>query len=469
MQLKRDELISHFSAFGDIENVRICNKAKRPFAYVKFTLAESASKALGIDSHIIAGRRVNVAASCKHQDNTSLLDLNDDCLLEILSMNCLDLSDLLLVAHTCRRLKEIAGRVFRREHKTCDISSLCEGDVESAQLIMKMFGSEITDLEIGGCLEILLPSVAEYCSTLKSLYLYNLVILENCWAAEFRFKNLQKLRIKCCSFEGASKQIFADCGSLVELEITGRCSEFILGYAFPKLQRFERRHDFDGDLIESFISRHRNLKSLKIDAYVSPYELQLIAKGLETLACWIPIGATLDLSNISHLRELHIHCGGQNVTQTALELDKLKLLESLTLQTAGIDQELIRTLSQLKKLQVMELLWCTELDNLNRIDDLDQLTTLKIVSWQEHVDSDIVLLVQRMSKLNYLRIQVPQFEMNMEKYLKIVDVVRRRPNRSKLTFELRSSYYEDFNCDMLRQCFTRNAHLVEIKFENDRL
>lgn len=68
--------------------------------------------------------------------------------------------------------------------------------------------------------------------------------------------------------------------------------------------------------------------------YVQSSTLKLFAscKRLETLACLIPYGATLDFANIGHLREVEIFRRNQNVMIATLALENLKLLESLTIE-----------------------------------------------------------------------------------------------------------------------------------------
>lgn len=153
MQLRHEEIVDHFSVFGEVKTVqiqnklkysyeyvngiRICNETKQLYGFVKLTLAKSAAKALGVDCHVIAGRRVDVVvANDKHQDLTMLLDLNDDCILEILSMKCLRVRDLCSVAETSCRLREIAGRAFSREHKTCDLNALSKQKMKRAARIL---------------------------------------------------------------------------------------------------------------------------------------------------------------------------------------------------------------------------------------------------------------------------------------------------------------------------------------------
>lgn len=238
-----------------------------------------------------------------------------------------------------------------------------------------------------------------------------------------------------------SKQFFADCRSLVELEIS---------------------HS-DWDLIVPFISLNRNLKSLIVNQDVPSSTLQLLAnyKQLETLGFCAPHTVTVDLSNHGHLRKLLIECRGRNFPEAALGLENLQFLEELQLFGREVDSEFVRTLSQLKRLRVLEFFRCTELHSFERISMLSQLTMLTTltIDSEERADLDIALLVQRLSKLNCLTLEAHEFTFDLELYLRMVDVVRRSPDRSKLTFRLRS-YGTNYN--NLLPHFARNAHLVEM-------
>lgn len=261
--MSRDEIVSHFSAFGDVKSVRICNSPTRSYGFVQFTEAESAGKAL--KTKTIAGRTVKVALACDgHRTKSSLFDLNDDCIHEILSAECLSEMDLCSVAETGPRLKGIAGRIFRKKHKTCDLNKLSKNEATSAQRIMKNFGSVVTHLRIPGhrfneqATNEILDSLAKCSNNLKSLDLSRFNIPEN-FAAKLRplFNNLQKLKMKACTFNGASKELFAHCGSLVELELNDGYFEFIAENTFPKLESFDSIMGYSDipDVWASFIVR----------------------------------------------------------------------------------------------------------------------------------------------------------------------------------------------------------------------
>lgn len=409
------------------------------------------------------------------------MDLNDDCILGILSMKCLSLVDLCSVATTCRRLSEIARQVYKREHKhkTFDVQLLSEGNLARAKQFLMLFGSEMLDLELQGEPNLsewssqLLEYVTEHCSTVQTLNLKCYNIPANL-TAKLRpvFNKLEKLRMNGCKFEGSSKELFADCASLMELEIydVDHNVAFIFGHTFPKLEHFECTHIEDSDWLAPFITRNLSLRSLRILFVVGPSLLSSIAncKRLETLILTrsIPENGMLDLSNLRHLRKLDIICFRKIVSENTLGLQNLHSLEELTLHAAEIDSELVGTLSQLRQLQVLKLLYCTELTelhNLNSMGELGQLTTLEITSRERFLFLELDLLVQRLSKLNCLKIRQRRFNIDLETYWRIVDVVRERPDGTKLTIRLGVS--STFNFNDLVTHFSSNTHLVEIIFD----
>lgn len=147
----------------------------------------------------------------------------------------------------------------------------------------------------------------------------------------------------------------------------------------------------------------------------------------------------------------------------ALGLDKLKFLEQLTFDSAEIDSKFVAFLPQLKRLRMLKLKYCLGLENLNRIDDLNQLTTLKITdsSTESELHLDVARLVKRLSKLHFLSLDMYGFSLGKEKYFRIVDAMRRRRDESKLLLRYRSRF--DYS-DWLPH-FARRANLVEMIVE----
>lgn len=332
-QLKSADILSHFSAFGVMKSVRIRNKPTRLYGFVAFTEPKSAAKALEIEMHTIAGCRVEVSIAYRqHQHRTDLLNLNDDCIIEILE--CLSMLDLCSIADTSCRLREIAKRVFRRNEKDWDIiGDFRRGEVKQAERVFVNFGSMMARLTF--CYskwKEFLDYVTKYCGkALKSVDFYMCFIPDDL-TTKLRpiFKNLQELSLKKCHFAG-DKTLFGDCESLVKLIIHQHDPvKLIYKNTFPKLEilRFVPCDESDDDSFDDesddeedwtfdpFLLRHKNLKELSIlECNITPSVIVDNFKRLEHFEFTIPADTTFDLSNFNHLKMLSIDCNNRKVNE----------------------------------------------------------------------------------------------------------------------------------------------------------
>lgn len=168
-----------------------------------------AAKVLAVKEHRISDRIVEVlAATADHInlsfDNTieaaspidSILDLNDDCLIQIFEM--LPQSDRLSILDTCSRLRTIAQRTMRVFNLTKIVGR--DDDITEATRIIKMIGSSINNLQWDTDCGLsakrvydVFKLIDKYCSSLKSLNM----------ACErgFVFSSLRRIVKKLESFE----------------------------------------------------------------------------------------------------------------------------------------------------------------------------------------------------------------------------------------------------------------------------
>lgn len=163
---------------------------------------------------------------------TNLLDLNDDCLYEILSLKFISIDDLCSVARTSVRLKEMANQIFVAKYKTCDLRiNLFSEYNPPAERILFTFGALISELFIGEEGDVLMDRYCAYlldlvtkcCSVgvLESLHLYECYIPEELTERlKPFFSKLLKLRLHCFHTYGKGKELFNECKSLVELKIS---------------------------------------------------------------------------------------------------------------------------------------------------------------------------------------------------------------------------------------------------------
>ncbi|XP_037044401.1 uncharacterized protein LOC119080256 [Bradysia coprophila] len=200
---------------------------------------------------------------------THLQDLNEYCLLDIFTTKTLDLTDLCSIAETSKRFKEIVRRIIPKELRlSTENVHLYEVNLGKYQLrswmsdegrkdlkrIFKSFGSLLLKVSVNSAgirydafntELLLLQLITIHCvGNLKSLNLSlnneNLVMrIPPALAAELRpiFEQLQIIHLKNVFVDG-DITLFANCNSLVDLELINVRNCLILENAFPKLNTF---------------------------------------------------------------------------------------------------------------------------------------------------------------------------------------------------------------------------------------
>lgn len=216
--------------------------------------------------------------------------MNEDCLLEIFSVESLGLMDLCSIAETCKRFWSIAQRLvgkklelvafdWKYQFKSEKVNYLsyeapAQNDIER---LFKKFGSCLSVVKIGGTKgrqeRFLFDLVKKHCDEkLKHLSISNLRISAALTAKlKSVFKRLT-FSLSDLLIEG-DKSIFSQLDSLVELtRIRVRNGSPILENTFPQLERFTYlsvnfKKYRDGpylETVQAFITRHTALKSLDI-------------------------------------------------------------------------------------------------------------------------------------------------------------------------------------------------------------
>ncbi|XP_037040422.1 uncharacterized protein LOC119077341 [Bradysia coprophila] len=237
-----DHLFDYFSRFGPVRSVRIHVHASNTFGFIRFEGFEAAAKALKMKHHAIDDRmiEVEIADDC-HQDEprndelpieltnatgTEFMDLNDDCLREVLArLRPIGLCSLRELSETNRnvRLEAITNEIFTRKFKR--LRNDVETSEDNLERVLAKFGSSILHFLTDGfddddTVSIRkFRSIIERCSgcsgTLKTLRLRNYKFGENdIKAMKSLFGNLEGLDIFRCHFEGDAMDLFASCQSL---------------------------------------------------------------------------------------------------------------------------------------------------------------------------------------------------------------------------------------------------------------
>lgn len=475
--MRGDHLFDHFSSFGNVESVRVHTHATNAFGFVTFQEAEDAAKALKNQFHTIAGSKVSVELAINQYlriestKATQFLDLNDECLQKIFDK--VTIMDLCSLAETSTRLKAVANYNFTRRYKNCNLRGVTAN--ETRRLLIN-FGSLISEISTEDQEINKIGLIIRYCSgTLKSLTLWCYQInKKETIALKTLFLKLEKLVIYHFDCKGAAaKDLFANCGLLVELSIYDYFRDIgeILGNTFLNLEVFKCDPAIRNSDLHNFISRHKSLKSISFHCKDdrSPL-LPIIAdncKRLEKLKISTDghenpeeyKTAVKSIGRFNSLRKLTVS-DDQNVTILLQELKGLQSLDQLKLNNVRGGSEFLSALLQLKKLNILILYECAEINNLNPLADLCQLKELEVRGRHDIVNFDLVFMIKRLIQLKKLSIRI-SFEMTKEIYLKIIDVVRARSERPQHTLEI-ECYIADkdwYNLEYYRS----NCHLVKLK------
>lgn len=363
----------------------------------------------------------------------SLMQLNDDCLLEIL--NYLDNEGLCQLNDVCTRMRSIAQQTFRKRYKEkvfklwkydewAVYQVLCQSTFRRVlckfgHLITSLFGFKWSFSQEHN------RAINKYCTNLTDLKLLNSNI-DCCDVSKVLFERLKRLDVRSCEFNGNASMLFTNCPKLEWLNISWSFHTNIIATKFPNLQELKftplSRQRFEG--FQQFLSQNPQLQRLTTRITEDTRYLPAIgelATNLEQLeiTCYhsLQISDYLPISQLTKLKKLHVYEPTLSGTNTVAPLMSAFLKENMALEHLHIDlykidSDAIKTITKFKALKILELFKIDRLaDNLvvSLANGLPLLTKLHLqFSWcclQEDVDPVNMTLWRRESiwiRLNYL-------------------------------------------------------------------
>ncbi|XP_037027673.1 uncharacterized protein LOC119068247 [Bradysia coprophila] len=407
---------------------------------------------------------------------TNLVQLNDFCLLEIFSKNCLTPLDLCSLAETCTGFKRITQAVFPREFKIvvgpkCDYYtreykfqsknySRDHISQEDVKRILTNFGSFLSILTMHDSDPIVTNLVAKHCDdgSLKRIEIFAIRIIED---LRVEFEKIFQ-RLMAISFHGVYTEhrfgvadIQFKCDSLLELEVVYMdCCNAILKNTFPKLERFcfKQSNDEGSDTLLKFIGRHKHLRALEWHTGFSisfrddfARAIGNSCKELEELtlrSC--QNDKTLDLSklhNLTKLRMLDFEIFSDVNNQLVTLLQALKSLEIVKISNMDVKAEVVDALSQLQHLYELHLIGCS----FSSIPwpMFPRLTKLRLIN-HAFTTKEFVNIISQLTNLEELEIYDwdSNYLLSEKLYSKIGKIVDQRPN--ELTLKCRFRFGENF-------------------------
>lgn len=484
----------YFKKFGNVENVRVFAKQTHTFAFVTFAKAEDAAKTLSQGEHYI-GRKVRVSAGDSwHQTDkpvppheradvhgepsgvvnlaieltnltgTHLLDLNDDCLYELLTYvakrSVIDLSQ---AAETCGRLKSIATNVFASLNKKTPgglLGELANGSLPHMRLVLRNFGPFIEDIRLrkdagkaNGMAMEQINLLRLHCNaSLKTLALENFMITKNIAVVlKTVFGNLKKLVFDQSKFTAGAKStnLFENCQSLVTLkyatsdELNRNTFEHVFQHTFANLESLSLKEgmeaiDIDTDLAP-FLRHHPNLKKLSLKSFEADYYtiFPTIADNLLQLEkLYIQANAHGDdeefiehlnkLSTLEHLKKLKLSCEKKPINTFLRDLKSVESLEHLRLSRTKADAEFFVNLSKFKNIRILHLTDVDHQSSITPLGELKEITELLLKGRLQLSNEELIALLKKLAKLKKLTFIATGFELDDSTYRKLVDVIGKR-------------------------------------------
>lgn len=433
-QVKREFLIKHFASFGPIEWSEIYTERNRCHGNIRYKTVHSAKLVRNVVDHYIGISRVIIsskddATSIRRpiKNTTNMLDMNDDCLYEILNhLNCMELC---VVDQTCIRLRKIARNLFRVKHSAIDLTQQPNASKLSLAYVKHLFvhfGSEIQKLKINAnsfhssersaILELLFRN----CTALRHLCLTGFCVYKKYYEInEALFAEMEELSFDLCKLNENIRNMFIKCKQLRKLTIravtnlNGSC----LSVRFPRLTSISLvlNAHLRPEHLCLFINANKQLKSIELlqNNLLSDSILTSISRKLRQLEClhvdfnqFINFEKNLNLlSSLKNLCDLQMDCNDSDVSSFIERLATKDKIEILHLSNVVVDEHLIDALAKCKRLKTLKFC-CTEISErylmelAKRLIELNDFHVSKCHSVDSHAFIHFVDLARRLQTLH---------------------------------------------------------------------
>lgn len=331
-------------------------------------------KATDVDESPIKLRRSERIRQ-RNTEPTNLLDLNDDCLTEMLSY--LSEVDLCALAATSNRLKNVCEHFVRTKYR----SKLFELKRSfGSQNFMQNFGKVLTRMTID-CRE--LDPCPEKFLFVDFTNLVELAMVDVKFSSNFvnRTKGLCQnlIKLSIASFkikidDNDLRQFVLACTKLESLNIyarpNGAISTRFLDHRFPAMKEISIRKHYDAKLdyqrahIQKFLEQNRQIESVTFDFQktqidskifddISNYSVNI--KSIQIRLSGFVKKFKKDLANLNRLEnlvELDVNGNGKGIADV---IHAFSNLETLGLSNTSFDAGLVNALCKLIKLKTLKL------------------------------------------------------------------------------------------------------------------
>lgn len=443
-----ENLRTHFSTFGTIDNIILCYK-HATYAFVTFKNPEDATKVLRSEHSILRRQvRVDVAdswhqpKSIQHvkseepkeglitsgvevlESNPAIFMLNNDCLLHIFSY--LDLFDLHSVEQSCQYFKDLT-QIEYKKYKILDVAEINQQQpitLMGIRNILKQIGSFINTLKLPG-IRFFKPTVRiielipRYCKNLKHLSIDGFTMRHGT-LHKFRhiFEKLETLELIHCVLAEKVEVFFALAKNMKHLnltanhELTGKCLD-----TFTNLESLNLYNciNIQPKFFSQFLKNNKSLKYLNIgrcqrlnpknieDMVTNSIELEhlVISNNYPS----INNNTIAKLGKLQKLKNIQIIKGGfSNLDNLFLEFANENKLEHLEIEDGILSDEGLKYLNRFTNLKYFKLAYKCDFsdDLLNSTIPKNKIEILILTGCNAITDAGLIEFIKKTPNLKYL-------------------------------------------------------------------
>lgn len=421
----------------------------------------------------------DAVAVAAHQ--TKLLDLNDDCLVEILAY--LDVLDLCAVNQIAGRLHRNAQQVFRKHFASLDLSHVSysvnyyELTLHKVRNLFQCFGASITQLKVAALAfkvenrSRVVDLIVRHCPNLKSLEFIDFQFRDARITHVQKFLgNLHELTLNRCNLHGRLRHLFRNCTQLKSLKIqadtnlNGACLEL----TFPQLESasLTLRDDISVHSLHLFMQLNPQLKSLElIDCDDEIFdEIATRLPQLERLSFEVSYFYDYaenlkSLLALNHLKELKLNCSLYPISTFVDALADKDTIELLHISEGVLNDHLIDALSKCKRLRSLKLCSMPNVHDkflISLAKNLPNLNDFHIRRCQAMSNAGVLAFVEISAQLQSLSISNSTVAVDDAFFLELVRIYSQRSQ--KLTLNLL------INSQLTPALITEHNHSVRIEY-----
>lgn len=436
-----------------------------------------------------SGNKENINQDTVQTSGATIMDLNDDCLIDIFKR--LPVRDLCSVAEVNTRFKQDAKYVFsalyKRFHTLVLVLQSAKGRYEitlnEMRSILKNFGSLIIDLDVSKMSfksthnNRILDLIIKYCAgALKELTLEWFSIKGNI-LQKLRpiFESLEKLSLDNCEINNSIGSLLKNCKELKKLKVCNqdyidRNCNFI-EQQFPQLESicFKSVDMIKESNLLALFTKNPNIKKIKIIRceYITDKLFKLVAdnlKDLEKLTVSLTNYSSSftqnlePIKNLENLKKLQLKCGHRSISTIISNLESNDNLTHLVLGKTIADEQLIDSLCAMPNLSVLKLVAVQNFKEsyLKEIGkNMCDLTELELTDCRGVSNDAIIKLVNQTKQLQTLSVHEVEVNVDETLYNRLLEIVQARLNKTKLVVS-------SDTVSIPKSMFIKNRDILEI-------